>query len=139
MADGYRAELVRAARKGLAFAPGTGEPESWAAPGPEPVTWYRHAVAYAEMKWPHLAPHSRASVADALAGDGLRHRVVGQELHLDRGLGQRAGHDRTYGLAFTGPVPSDACHTLLPPTGSSGLPWRWHLRPQVHAARGPSS
>ena len=67
LADSYRAELVRAARKGLAFAPGTGEPESWAAPGPEPVTWYRHAVAYAEMKWPHLAPHSRASLADALA------------------------------------------------------------------------
>jgi integrase len=67
LADGYRAELVRAARKGLAFAPGTGEPESWAAPEPEPVTWYRHAVAYAAMKWPHLAPHSRASLADALA------------------------------------------------------------------------
>ena len=67
LADSYRAELVRAARKGLAFAPAPGEPESWAAPGPEPVTWYRHAVAYAEMKWPHLAPHSRASLADALA------------------------------------------------------------------------
>ena len=68
LADGYRAELVRAARKGLvAFAPGTGEPESWAAPEPEPVTWYQHAVAYAEMKWPRLAPHSRASLADALA------------------------------------------------------------------------
>src|SRR6266567_5303226 len=66
LADSYRAELVRAARKGLAFAPGTGEPESWAL-GPEPVTWYHHAVAYAEMKWPHLAPHSRASLADALA------------------------------------------------------------------------
>jgi len=31
------------------------------------MTWYQHAVAYAEMKWPHLAPHSRASLADALA------------------------------------------------------------------------
>jgi integrase len=67
LADGYRAERVRAARNGLAFAPATGEPESWAAPGPKQVTWYRHAVAYAEMKWPHLAPHSRASLADALA------------------------------------------------------------------------
>jgi integrase len=67
LADSYRAELVCAARKGLAFAAGTGEPEAWAAPGPEPVTWYRHAVAYAQMKWPHLAPHSRASLADALA------------------------------------------------------------------------
>ena len=67
LADSYRAELVRAARKGLAFAPETGEPESWAVPEPEPVTWYQHAVAYAEMKWPRLAPHSRASLADALA------------------------------------------------------------------------
>ena len=67
LADSYRAELVRAARTGLAFAPRTGEPESWAVPEPEPVTWYQHAVAYAEMKWPHLAPHSRASLADALA------------------------------------------------------------------------
>ena len=24
-------------------------------------------LAYAEMKWPHLAPHSRAGLADALA------------------------------------------------------------------------
>jgi hypothetical protein len=67
LADSYRAELVRAAAKGLAFAAGTGEPESWATPEPEPLTWYQHAVAYAEMKWPHLAPHSRASLADALA------------------------------------------------------------------------
>ncbi len=31
------------------------------------ASWYRHAVAYAEVMWPHLAPHSRASLADALA------------------------------------------------------------------------
>ena len=31
------------------------------------MTWYRHAVAYAQVKWPHLTPHSRASLADALA------------------------------------------------------------------------
>jgi hypothetical protein len=30
------------------------------------VTWY-HAAAYAAMKWPALAAHSRASVAEALA------------------------------------------------------------------------
>jgi integrase len=65
LADSYRAELVRAARQGQAFDPATGQPASWAAP--PPVTWYQHAVAYAQMKWPHLAPHSRSSVADALA------------------------------------------------------------------------
>ena len=32
LADSYRAELIRAARKGLDFNPGTGEPASWATP-----------------------------------------------------------------------------------------------------------
>ena len=31
------------------------------------VTWLEHAAGYAAVKWPHLAPHSRAGVADALA------------------------------------------------------------------------
>jgi hypothetical protein len=39
----------------------------WAAPEPVTITWYRHAVAYVDMKWPHLAAHSRASMAEALA------------------------------------------------------------------------
>ena len=67
LADSYRAELVRAARRGTGFDPVTGEPAAWAAAEPVTVTWYRHAVAYAEMKWPGLAPHSRAGLADALA------------------------------------------------------------------------
>ena len=67
LADSYRAELVRAARKGLEFDPATGEPVLWAAPAAPDTTWYQHAVTYVDMKWPHLAPHSRASVAEALA------------------------------------------------------------------------
>ena len=67
LADSYRAELVHAARQGQAFDTATGEPAAWVAPEPVTVTWYQHAMAYAEMKWPHLAPHSRASLADALA------------------------------------------------------------------------
>ena len=67
LADSYRAELVRAARQGAEFDPGTGEPESRTAPEAVTVTWYRHAMAYAELKWPRLAPHSRASLADAPA------------------------------------------------------------------------
>ena len=67
LADSYRAELVRATRKGTRFDPATGEPAAWAALEPVTVTWYQHAVAYAEMKWLYLAPHSRASLADALA------------------------------------------------------------------------
>ena len=67
LADSYRAELVRAARKGLEFDPQTGEPVLWAAPEPVTVTWYQHAAAHAAMKWPALAAHSRASVAEAPA------------------------------------------------------------------------
>jgi integrase len=36
-------------------------------PAPPVTTWLEHAVAYTDMKWPRLAPHSRASLADALA------------------------------------------------------------------------
>jgi hypothetical protein len=67
LADSYRAELVRATRKGLEFDPQSGEPVLWAEPEPVSVTWYQHAAAYAAMKWPALAAHSRASVAEALA------------------------------------------------------------------------
>jgi hypothetical protein len=114
LADGYRAELVRAARKGLAFAPRTGEPESWAAPEPEPVTWYRHAVAYAEIKWPHLAPHSRASLADALA-------TVTPLLTRDTGRRPPPGRLRTalYGHAFNPPRRSCAPD----PETASALAW----------------
>jgi hypothetical protein len=67
LADSYRAELVRAARMGLEFDPLTGEPAAWNLPEPATVTWYQEATAYAVMKWPSLAAHSRASVAEALA------------------------------------------------------------------------
>ncbi len=40
---------------------------AWVTPEPVTVSWYEHAVAYVDMKWPHLALHSRASLADALA------------------------------------------------------------------------
>jgi hypothetical protein len=36
-------------------------------PEPAMVTWYEEATAYAVMKWPSLAAHSRASLAEALA------------------------------------------------------------------------
>ncbi len=67
LAESYRAELIRAARQGLEFDPATGEPALWAGPEPVTVTWYQHAVAYAAMKLPSLAAHSRASLAEALA------------------------------------------------------------------------
>ena len=67
LADSYRAELVRATRQGLAFGPATGEPVLWGIPPVPGITWYQRSVAFVDMKWPHLAPHSRASMAEALA------------------------------------------------------------------------
>ena len=67
LADSYRAELIRAARKGLGFSPGTGEPASWATRAPATTSWLEHAAAYAAMKWPMAAAHTRAGIADALA------------------------------------------------------------------------
>ncbi len=58
---------IRAARKGLDFSPGTGEPASWAAPEPATISWLEHAVAYAAIKWPPAAACTRAGIADALA------------------------------------------------------------------------
>ena len=49
------------------FDPLTGEPTEWHVPEPAVVTWYEEATAYTVMKWPSLAAHSRASVAEALA------------------------------------------------------------------------
>jgi hypothetical protein len=114
LADSFRAELVRAARRGAGFDPATGEPGSWTAPGPEPVTWYRHAVAYAEMKWPHLAPHSRASLADALA-------TVTPLLIRDTGRRPPPGRLRAalYGHAFNPPLRSRAPD----PGTASALAW----------------
>jgi hypothetical protein len=50
---------------GLQFDPLTGT--TWNLPEPATVTWYQQATAYAAMKWPSLAAHSRASMAESLA------------------------------------------------------------------------
>src|SRR6266581_6938815 len=122
LADSYRAELIRAARRGLEFDPVTGEPAAWTAPEPVTVTWYQHAVAYAQMKWPHLAPHSRASLADALATvtplltRETRRRPSAQILRA-----------ALYGHAFNaraGPAPRTRSPSARWP-GWSGLRCRW--------------
>jgi integrase len=72
------------------------------------------AVAYAEMKWPRLAPHSRASLADALA-------TVTPLLTRDTGRRPPAGVLRAalYGHAFSPPLRSRAPD----PDTASALAW----------------
>ena len=65
LADGFLDGLKDAVRERRPFSPRTGLPEADTT-GDQLVTWYEHARAYAEAKWPNLAPVSRRSVAEAL-------------------------------------------------------------------------
>jgi hypothetical protein len=67
--------LVRAARQGREFDPATGEPVAWLVPDRPVVTWLEHATAYTAVKWPHLAPHSRASLTAAVPAAAARRPV----------------------------------------------------------------
>jgi len=65
LAGGFLTGLKDAARDRRPFSSRTGLPGAGTTGG-ELVTWYAHARAYTEAKWPHLAPVSRRSVAEAL-------------------------------------------------------------------------
>ena len=67
LAEGFLASLKDAVRDSQPFDPATGlpvTPRQQANAGI--VTWYEHARVYAAAKWPHLAPISRRSLAEAL-------------------------------------------------------------------------
>jgi integrase len=66
LADGFRSQLVQAARSGEPFDEQSGLPKRMARDG-ERRSWYEHARAYAEMKWPLSAAKSRRMIAEALA------------------------------------------------------------------------
>jgi hypothetical protein len=65
-ADAFLLPLKEAAHDGKPFDPATGQPAQPRPAGPPGVTWYEHARAYVEMKWPDLAAKSRRSTAEAL-------------------------------------------------------------------------
>ena len=65
LADGFLTDLKDAVRDRRPFNPRTGLPEAETTEE-EMITWYAHARAYTEAKWPNLAPVSRRSVAEAL-------------------------------------------------------------------------
>jgi len=52
LADSYRALLVRAARRGVAFDPGTRGASMLGRQPASHQSWYRYAVGYTAMKWP---------------------------------------------------------------------------------------
>src|SRR5512135_1311296 len=67
LADSFRAELLTAARQGQPFDATTGLPLSLLSQQEPERSWWEHACAFIDMKWPRVAPRSRQSIADALA------------------------------------------------------------------------
>ena len=59
LADAFLGTLKDAARDGKPFDPVTGLPARPKRAAPATATWYEHACAYAQMKWPDLAAKSR--------------------------------------------------------------------------------
>jgi hypothetical protein len=58
--------LRRQISGGGPFDPATGLPATGEQAASLDVSWYEHARAFTEAKWPHLAPTSRRSADDAL-------------------------------------------------------------------------
>jgi integrase len=67
LADSHRSDLVSATRRGEAFLLATGLPISWQRAEESMVSWYDHACAYVDMKWPQAAGKSRQGIAESLA------------------------------------------------------------------------
>jgi hypothetical protein len=65
LAESFRAELMTASRRGEAFDVDTGRPVSIQRQTRD-CSWYEHACAFADMKWPRVAATTRRTHAEAL-------------------------------------------------------------------------
>ncbi|MBB5871984.1 integrase [Allocatelliglobosispora scoriae] len=67
LADGFRSDLVAAARKGEAFHIESGLPVSMVRQQNASMTWYAFACSFADMKWKRAAATTRRTHAEALS------------------------------------------------------------------------
>jgi integrase len=107
LAESFRSKLITAQREGVAFDEASGLPEPMAREL-NSRTWYEHAVAFVDMKWPRAAGKHRRSIAEALA------TVTAALLSTDRGMPKEEDIRRAlYTWAFNktrrdaGPPPDD--------------------------------
>lgn len=113
LAESFRSKLVVAQREGVAFDEATGLPEPMAREL-NSRTWYEHAVAFVDMKWPRASAKHRKSIAEALAG------VTPVLLTSERGAPDDKDIRRAlYTWAFNktrrdaGPPPADVARVIL--------------------------
>ncbi len=108
LADAFLVTLKDAARDGKPFDPATGLPVRPKPAGPPAVSWYGHARAYSQIKWPDQAAKSRRSTAEALTTITLAltewHRKA-----PDPGVLRRA----LFGYAFNTASASQAAHAEI--------------------------
>ncbi|HEY5990841.1 MAG TPA: site-specific integrase [Streptosporangiaceae bacterium] len=112
LADAFLGTLKDAARAGKPFDPATGLPAQPKPAAPAGLTWYQHARAYAQMKWPDLAAKSRRATAEALTTITLalteRHRKF-----PDPDVMRRALFGYAFNAASTSrPVPREITQAL---------------------------
>lgn len=65
LAESFRSDLVSAASKGEAFDIASGRPVSMRRVAAD-VSWYEHACAFVDLKWPRVAATTRRTHAEAL-------------------------------------------------------------------------
>src|SRR3954452_19636984 len=65
LAESFRAKLVTAQREGVAFDVASGLPEPMAREL-NSRSWYEHAAAYVDMKWPRASAKHRKGIAESL-------------------------------------------------------------------------
>jgi integrase len=85
LADGFKADLVRAARKGEAFDMVTGLPVSMKRTTND-TSWYSFACAYVDMKWPNSAATTRRTVAEVMTAITVAMALDGRSRPEDQAI-----------------------------------------------------
>ena len=84
LAESFRSDLLAAVARGEGFDTDTGRPVSMKRAMLD-CSWYSHACAFADMKWPNVAPNSRRTHAEALTALTMN-LLVGDRGHPDAKL-----------------------------------------------------
>ncbi|MGA5312280.1 tyrosine-type recombinase/integrase [Micromonospora taraxaci] len=94
LAESFRSKLVVSQREGVAFDEASGLPEPMAR-ALNTRSWYEHALAYVDMKWPRASAKHRKGIAETLA------TVTPALLSTDRGVpSDKALRAALYGWVF---------------------------------------
>ncbi|MFC7529130.1 tyrosine-type recombinase/integrase [Actinoplanes sp. GCM10030250] len=112
LAESFRAKLVTAQREGIAFDEASGLSEPMARER-NTRSWYDHAVAFVDMKWPRAAGKQRMSIAEALSNVTVALLAATRGAPPERDI-RRALYAWTFNKARrdAGPPPEDLAPTV---------------------------